>query len=89
MVQNTSGDSYQNKSNDYSVTLPLNDKVTKDGIRLEKDGYVIVMKPTSGDFTHEVVEENAIRYNQVFLNFFKQIFHSITLTHLAPLVPIL
>lgn len=59
------GEVYQNKANDYVVTLPKN--ITEAaGMVIEKDDYHIEIIPAGGDYTHSVVKDNAILYNQVY-----------------------
>jgi hypothetical protein len=55
------GDSYQNKANSYTATLP------KDGgaISIEKDGYTLDTAPTYGTLTNAVAKGDAIMYNDV------------------------
>lgn len=55
----------QNKANDYVVRLPKH--ITEDaGVVVSKEGYQIEIVPMSGDYSHSVVKDNAILYNQVY-----------------------
>lgn len=56
---------YQNKANDYVIQLPKN--ITEGaGILVEKGDYHVEIIPVQGDYSHSVVKDNAIRYNQVY-----------------------
>ncbi len=56
---------YQNTANDYTVILPKN--ITGEaGIIIEKEDYQIEVVPLRGDYSHSVVKDNAILYNQVY-----------------------
>ncbi len=54
-----------NKQNDYLVVLPKN--ITPEaGMVLVRGGDTMEIVPQGGDFSHSVVKDNAIRYNQVY-----------------------
>lgn len=56
---------YQNKANDYTIQLPKN--ITQDaGMVIAKDDYHVEIVPLAGDYSHSVVKDNAILYNQVY-----------------------
>jgi YD repeat-containing protein len=59
------GEVYQNKENDFSVSLPKS--IEKgEGITIERGSNKIKLFPMEGDFTKSSVSENAILYNDVF-----------------------
>lgn len=58
------GETYTNKSNDFKVSLPKDIK-NGTGITVGKDDKKIELIPVEGDFSNSVVQENAIRYNNV------------------------
>ncbi len=54
-----------NKQNDYLVVLPKN--ITAEaGMVLVRGEDTMEIVPQGGDFSHSVVKDNAIRYNQVY-----------------------
>lgn len=62
----TENESYTNNANDFDITLPKDDIKEEKPITIEKDNKKLELIPTEGDFSHSVVLENAIRYNNVF-----------------------
>ena len=56
---------YENEANDYMIQLPSS--ITENaGIKIQQNDYTIELIPVGGDYSHSVVKENAILYNQVY-----------------------
>ncbi len=55
------GSVYTNTENAYNLLLPAEGE----GITIEKNGYILQLKPQFGSLEHASVKENAIRYNHV------------------------
>ena len=56
---------YENEANDYTIQLPSS--ITENaGIKIQQGDYEIELIPAEGDYSHSVVKENAILYNQVY-----------------------
>jgi len=56
---------YQNKANDYAILLP--EQMSEDnGVTIENGKTRIGIIPVDGDYTHSVIKDNAILYNEVY-----------------------
>lgn len=63
----STGTSYQNSANDYTVMLAGTQQVSGgDLLTVVSGDHILSMAPTEGSFLDSVVEDNAIRYNNVF-----------------------
>ena len=56
---------YQNKANDYAILLP-EQMSEENGVTIEKGKSRIGIIPIDGDYTHSVIKDNAILYNEVY-----------------------
>ena len=62
----TENENYTNNASNFDVTLPKEDIKEEKPITIEQNNKKLELIPTEGDFSHSVVLENAIRYNNVF-----------------------
>lgn len=56
---------YQNKANDYAILLP-EQMSEENGVTIENGKTRIGIIPVDGDYTHSVIKDNAILYNEVY-----------------------
>ena len=56
---------YQNKANDYAILLP-EQMSEENGVTIENGKTRIRIIPVDGDYTHSVIKDNAILYNEVY-----------------------
>ncbi|PWM20076.1 MAG: hypothetical protein DBX97_04175, partial [Collinsella tanakaei] len=54
---------YENAANDMKIDIPADPAST--GVSVTANGYTVSLAPLEGDFSRPVVEENAIRFNDV------------------------
>ena len=67
MMSGKTIEGYTNKENSYKVVFPKA-MTTEAGIAVTKGDYYVEVIPMGGDYSHSVVKENAIVYNNVYDN---------------------